>query len=67
MNSRFAENVVNDDLTYQDWSAGQFHPRTLGCADFAELIATDKLFARKFDAASDSKVLDLIDAHLQVE
>ena len=65
MHSPFARKVISDDLTYADWPSGQFHPKTLGAEDFEKLTRTEKLFARKFDAVSDSKVLDLIDGHLR--
>jgi hypothetical protein len=65
LNSPFAPMVVNDDLRYVEWpdpSAGS--PAILRTADFGKLASSPKLFARKFDATLDEKVLDLIDRTL---
>jgi hypothetical protein len=42
---------------------GAPHPELLTSADFDRLIASGADFARKFDAAVDSRVLDLLDEH----
>jgi hypothetical protein len=62
LNSPFSANVVDDNLTFIDWSAGGFHPKVLTSEDFKNLATAEKLFARKFDIDTDSRVLDLIDA-----
>jgi Core-2/I-Branching enzyme len=46
---------------YVDWERGS--PKVLGVEDFERLIASRALFARKFDIAEDSAILDMIDAH----
>jgi hypothetical protein len=46
---------------YIDWDRGS--PKVLGVEDFERLIASHALFARKFDVAEDSAILDMIDAH----
>src|SRR5919107_684846 len=46
---------------YVDWDRGS--PKVLGVEDFERLIASRALFARKFDIAEDSAILDMIDAH----
>jgi hypothetical protein len=61
MNSPLRDTVVNANLHYLDWSAGAANPATLGKADLPKLLASDKLFARKFDAAVDAEILDLLD------
>jgi hypothetical protein len=61
MSGPLAATVDNVELHYVDWSAGSAHPAVLGVADLPKLRASDKLFARKFDAAVDSDVLDLLD------
>lgn len=74
MNSGFAENVVNENLRYIDWSNQNLynrdwntnppHPKTLTVYDFKKLSYSTKLFARKFDEKTDKVVLDYIDNHL---
>lgn len=61
MNSSFAESVIDDCLTYIDWSTGGYHPKILTCEDFHHLEKSRKLFARKFDIHVDSGVMDLVD------
>ena len=61
LSSPLAETVDNEELHYLDWSAGSAHPATLTAADLPKLRASETLFARKFDAAVDSEILDLLD------
>ena len=51
---------------YVDWSAGHGlpHPKVLGMEDFDRMRESGMWFARKFDASSDSDVLDRIDREL---
>jgi hypothetical protein len=60
-NSAHKSKMVNDDLRYIDWTEGGVSPKTLGVADEAALLASGKLFARKFDQNKDSAILDLLD------
>ena len=60
LNSPLREEMLNDQLHYVDWSAGGSHPATLGAADVEPMLASRKLFARKFDPA-DTEVLDRLD------
>ena len=62
MNSPLRETIDPDDVHYIDWSAGGAHPKTLGTEDYDEIVASGKLFARKFDPRYDSRILDLLDA-----
>ena len=62
MNSKFRETVINDNFYYIDWSKGGASPKTLMTEDYKLLVASDKMFARKFDIKVDSKILDLLDA-----
>jgi hypothetical protein len=63
LNSPLQESVVNDDLRYLQWrnpeTAGG--PAILGADDFGKIIASSKLFARKFDVTQDAEILDMID------
>jgi hypothetical protein len=54
----------NDNLRFVD-SAGtrDGHPRTLGAADAERLRGSHCHFARKFDCAGDSAILDWLDTH----
>ena len=61
MNSKFRNNVVNDNLYYIDWSQGGNNPKVFTMADFEALSKTDKFYARKFDIKVDSTILDKID------
>lgn len=63
MNSRFADRVTHENLTFAQWAGAiAAHPKTLGVEDLADLRASRKLFARKFDAAQDDSVMRHLDA-----
>lgn len=52
----------DQDLFYIDWRGGRLgSPRTLGTADYQEIVASGAYFARKFDASQDARILDLLD------
>ncbi len=56
--------IVNNNLLYMNWpNKRKAHPEVLGSADFGNLVATDALFARKFDMEQDTAILDLVDNH----
>jgi len=62
MNSPLKDYVVNEDKWYIDWSRERDgHPPILTVADIPTLMASGKLFARKFDLTVDTAVLDFID------
>jgi hypothetical protein len=60
LNAPLRETVVNEELHFVDWSGGSAHPATLGVGDLDRMLASGKLFARKFDPA-DTEVLDRLD------
>jgi hypothetical protein len=63
MNSLFADRVSGHDLTFAEWTpTSGAHPKVMKSDDFGALIASPKLFARKFDSEIDSNVLDMLDA-----
>ncbi|HEV2376835.1 MAG TPA: beta-1,6-N-acetylglucosaminyltransferase [Streptosporangiaceae bacterium] len=59
--SPFRDQLVQDDLHFQCWD--RWHPRVLSEADLGPLLASHKLFARKFDADQHPGVLDELDRH----
>lgn len=65
-NSSFAGKIVGDDLRFAIWDRPvPPYPATLKCADVAEMLASEKLFARKFDRNVDPVVFDHIDAAIR--
>jgi len=61
MNSPFRQFVINKSLWYMKWPQNGPNPEILCAADFADLLATDQLYARKFDIEKDETILNLID------
>ncbi|QHG15288.1 beta-1,6-N-acetylglucosaminyltransferase [Nostoc sp. ATCC 53789] len=64
MNSPFKEKVISNHMTYTLWTGYSDNPEILGINDFNKLSQSPCLYARKFDATKDSKILDLIDKYL---
>lgn len=64
LNSPFRATLVNESLHFICWQAGHYHPAPFSPADFKEMIASGKLFARKFELPADAALLDRIDEHL---
>jgi len=64
MTSPLAPRVVNSDLRFESWEADSDHPAILTVEHLPELMRSDSLFAKKFDAAVDAGVMDRIDAEL---
>jgi Core-2/I-Branching enzyme len=60
LNSPLRDTIVNEELHFVDWSGGSVHPATLGEADVERMLASGKLFARKFDPRA-TGVLDRLD------
>lgn len=60
LNSHFKDRVVNDNLRYIDWISGPQYPRILNINDFDKLMESDRLFARKFDASVDNRIIQKI-------
>ena len=55
--------VERDNRRFSAFVAGSPHPDTLTSDDYDRLLASGADFARKFDAARDPHVLDLLDEH----
>lgn len=51
-------NLVADNFRFVRWTPGHPHPDTLTVDDLPEMLASGRHFARKFDPAVDSDVLD---------
>ena len=65
MNSPLRGSIVDDDLRYVEWRDwNDSRPAALRTGDFAKIMSSGKLFARKFDVEEDAEILDLIDAAL---
>jgi hypothetical protein len=60
MNSPIRDSVLNEEIHYVRWPGGA-HPATFTRHDLDRLMASGKLFARKFDLHADEQVLDLLD------
>ncbi len=70
MNTAEHGEVVSDDLRMIDWVPDgdiKLRPRTYVGEDAAALLASDCLFARKFDATVDDDILDQIDDSLRAD
>jgi hypothetical protein len=60
-NSKFKNKMVNENLRFMKWSAGDVSPNTLTSNNISEILSSGKFFSRKFDINLDPKVLDIID------
>lgn len=60
MNSPVRNSIVNEEIHHIEWQGGS-HPRTFTSADTERVLASGKLFARKFDVEIDEQALDVID------
>lgn len=59
--------ATNRETTYTRWSEpGSGHPDIFTLADFHELVGASQYFARKFDIAKDSTILDRLDDFIGV-
>lgn len=68
MNSDDPGIVMNDDLRMVDWVPDgdiKLRPRNYDERDFDKLQRSADLFARKFDAENGSRILTLLERHLQ--
>jgi len=59
-------NLCNEYKRYIDFSNSQdsSRPRTLTVEDYSRIVQDEIHFARKFDLAQDSKILDMLDARI---
>jgi hypothetical protein len=67
MNNDCHGEIVADDLRMIDWVPDgdiKLRPRTFVSKDIRDLLASDNLFARKFDMNVDAFVLDALERHI---
>lgn len=61
-------NLCKDYKFYIDWTGSRHgHPQTLTVKDYPTILKRDVYFARKFDIARDSIVLDMLDSRVLPE
>ena len=60
-NSPFKHTMVNNNLRYIVWPKGQASPKTFTIKDADNLLHSNKLFARKFNAQIDKEIFDFLD------
>jgi len=60
-NSPLQHTLVNDNLRHINFPVGNLHPTTLRISDAKVLTTCGKLYARKFDPALDSVILNYLD------
>lgn len=68
MNSDNPGTVINDDLRMIDWIPDgdiKLRPRNYNERDFRQLQLSPELFARKFDAENDTRILSMLERHLK--
>ena len=66
-NSPFKQKT-KENLTYVDWEIqNKGHPKTLMIDDFEKIMASDKLFARKFDINIDQSIINKIKNKIQLK
>ena len=67
MNTSYHSNLVNDDMRAIDWVPDgtiKLRPRTFVSRDAKFLLASEQLFARKFDKTVDRGILDILEANI---
>lgn len=64
-NSPFRSTLVNNNLRYIDWSKGQASPKVLTEDDLDRMLASGKLFARKFDLGRFPAVIAELDRKIK--
>ncbi len=65
LNSHFADQVVNENCHYYKHPPKTPSPKTFTNDDFDDIMASDRMYARKFDMLKSPELLDRIDALLQ--
>ena len=63
-NSDFRDTLVNNNLRYIEWQEGKASPETFREKDLEKLLASNALFARKFDMTNHPGVLNQLDKRI---
>lgn len=66
MNSEMRSVTINDNYRYIQWSSGRANPDVLSIKELNTVVNSLCLFARKFDHAVDTDILDAIDGHVEM-
>lgn len=62
---KLTKSIKNTELRFTIWpKADSAHPKILGKTDLNAIIASDDLFARKFDENVDTEIMDMIDREI---
>jgi hypothetical protein len=61
MGSPFKDKVVNNNFRFINWPLTGSRPKVFVTEDFDKIMASDALFARKFDINTDENILALLD------
>jgi hypothetical protein len=64
LNSPFAGQVINENCHYYKHPPQTPSPKTFDLSDFNDIIASDRLYARKFDMSKSPELFDNIDEFL---
>jgi hypothetical protein len=67
LNSPFWDHVIIDALRFTDWETGASSPRVLTCEDFDRIVASDSLYARKFDNDMYPDIMRNLRHHIAVQ
>jgi len=60
-NSTYNETINNNAMRFILWNNDSGHPKVLTENDYNAIVASNCLFARKFDTSMDKAILDLLD------
>lgn len=65
LNSPFASSVINENCHYYKHPPHTPSPKTFLLEDIDDILASDRLYARKFDMNKEPLILDKIDEYLE--
>ncbi len=65
MNSHFASQVINENCHYYQHPPRTPNPKVFSVNDFKDIIASDRIYARKFDMNESPEILDAIDQYIK--
>jgi hypothetical protein len=67
MNSKFAKELINEQITHVRWVGDAASPTLLGLEDLSELNRSPAYFARKFDIDGDPRIMGALDRQLGID